>query len=85
MRALFPRLRGLGATTLGMSLALPIMLGTQVHTASAAEAHRVEAWGANGSGQLGDGTTASSSTPVSVSNLTGVKAIAAGGEHSLAA
>jgi hypothetical protein len=44
----------------------------------------VWAWGANGSGQLGDGTTTQRTTPVAVSGLTGVVAIAAGGQHSLA-
>jgi RHS repeat-associated protein len=44
----------------------------------------VRAWGFNVSGELGNGTTTDSPTPVQVSNLAGVTAIAAGGEHSLA-
>jgi alpha-tubulin suppressor-like RCC1 family protein len=44
----------------------------------------VVAWGANDSGQLGDGTTTNRTSPVLVSSLTGVVAIAAGESHSLA-
>ena len=44
----------------------------------------VWAWGYNGCGQLGDGSTTNRLTPVQVSGLTGVVAIAGGGSHSLA-
>ena len=44
----------------------------------------VWAWGRNNDGQLGDGAGSDRSTPVQVSNLTDVVAIAAGGSHSLA-
>jgi alpha-tubulin suppressor-like RCC1 family protein len=42
------------------------------------------AWGYNGSGQLGNGTTTLSRAPVPVQGLSNVIAVAAGGEHSLA-
>jgi alpha-tubulin suppressor-like RCC1 family protein len=45
----------------------------------------VWAWGLNGAGQLGDGTTTQRHTPVQVSGLSGVQDIAGGWQHSLAA
>lgn len=44
----------------------------------------VRAWGDNTSGQLGDGTTTSSTTPVQVSGIDDILAIACGANHSLA-
>ncbi len=44
----------------------------------------VWAWGRNDRGQLGDGTTSDRLTPVQVSGLSGVRALAAGSFHSVA-
>jgi hypothetical protein len=44
----------------------------------------VWAWGYNGYGQLGNGTTTNTPVPAQVSGLSGVVAIAAGANHSLA-
>jgi len=44
----------------------------------------VWAWGRNNCGQLGDGTTTNRGSPIQVTGLSGVVAIAAGYEHSLA-
>jgi uncharacterized protein (TIGR03437 family) len=44
----------------------------------------VWAWGYNAAGELGNGSTSSSTLPAAVNNLTGAVAVAAGGETSLA-
>ena len=44
----------------------------------------VWSWGANGSGQLGDGTTTGKTTPTNIPTLTSIVAVAAGSAHSLA-
>jgi len=72
----------------GLSDAIAVAAGT--HHALALQADgRVFAWGTNGNGQLGDGTTTNRNPGVEVQlgpgqALTGVVAIAAGQSHSLA-
>ena len=75
--------------TRAAALALAIILallpaGLPVPAARGAATTYAWAWGRNESGQLGDGSNSNSSTPVAVSGLGGVTAIAAGGYHSFA-
>ncbi len=68
----------LAAATALLTLVLAPAAGASGPSSGAA------AWGYNASGQLGDGTTTIRRVPVPVANLTGVTAVAAGNEHSLA-
>ncbi len=54
------------------------------HTCALQVGGTVRCWGANGSGQLGDGTTTESTTPVAVSMVTDARMIATGGTHTCA-
>ena len=54
------------------------------HTIALKNDGTVWTWGYNYYGQLGDGTTTNRSTPVQVSGLSGVTAIAGGGNHTIA-
>jgi alpha-tubulin suppressor-like RCC1 family protein len=54
------------------------------HTLALRSDGTVWSWGANGSGQLGDGSSAMRTSPASVPGLPATAAVAAGAEHSLA-
>jgi hypothetical protein len=57
--------------------------GGFIHSLATRSDHTAWAWGYNGSGPLGDGTTTDRRTPVQVSSLTGASAVAAGNGYSL--
>ncbi|WP_165452515.1 S-layer homology domain-containing protein [Paenibacillus thalictri] len=71
-------------TVTGLSRIKAVSGGVGYHTLALDEDGHVWAWGRNEDGDLGDGTTTQRTTPVQVSGLSNVKAIAAGGYFSLA-
>jgi alpha-tubulin suppressor-like RCC1 family protein len=70
----------------GLSLPVITIATGGSHTCVLSSAGGVKCWGANFSGQLGDGTNVNRNAPVDVTGLSwGVTAIAAGSEHTCAA
>jgi len=74
------------ATVIGLYRvrAIAACRGEGAHSLALLQDGTVMAWGANAYGELGNGTYTSSTVPVVVSGLSGVKAISAGSFHSLA-
>jgi len=69
----------------GLSSVVAVAAGSgSNHSLAVKSDGSVWAWGANQSGQLGDGTTTNRSRPMQVPGLTGVVAVAIGWDHNLA-
>jgi alpha-tubulin suppressor-like RCC1 family protein len=75
--------RTLPVTVSGLT-GVTLLAGGRGHSMALLSNGTVRAWGYNGTGGLGDGTTTTRRTPVAVQNLTGVIGLAGGRDHSIA-
>ncbi|MFM2079243.1 MAG: hypothetical protein RJA49_3133, partial [Actinomycetota bacterium] len=60
------------------------LLPQRAHACAVLADHSVQCWGANDHGELGDGTTTDSNSPVAVSGIATANTVRAGGFHSCA-
>ncbi len=78
----------LGALTptdvVGLQSGVAAVTSGRYHNCAVLDDGTVRCWGANDQGQLGDGTTEDSSTPVAVQGLTSATALTAGSDHTCA-
>jgi alpha-tubulin suppressor-like RCC1 family protein len=68
----------------GLSSGVTAIAAGATHSMALKGDGTVWSWGLNSSGQLGNGSTTNSSTPVQVTGLSGVLDVAAGQSHSIA-
>lgn len=68
----------------GLSTGVSFISAGDRHTCAVLSAGGVRCWGFNGNGQLGNGDSADSSTPVETLSITSAQKVSAGGDHSCA-
>ena len=74
---------GIGRSAVHAVVATSLALGDS-HSCALVSGGSIKCWGKNEQGQLGNGTSISSTTPVDVIGITGATSISAGGYHSCA-